>query len=472
MGAPYESVSVNNYNANPPADDGTTVPSNQITWAKHKAKIGDPLKTAIESIDTNITAALAKVIGGGGITSTAIDYEAVSGDQGKLVKATEAVTITTPSASVVGSPFVFGVVNNADGDVTVDGNGSQTINGAASISLGIGRGALFWTDGTNWFAIGYTSEVRPLPFSIPRGRLTLTTAVPVLTSDVTAAGTVYFTPYQGNTIMLPDANGDWSMFQFAELSQALTDNTKSPSAAASSSLYDMFVWNDAGTLRCTRGPAWSSGTSRGTGAGTTQLALVDGVLCNAVAVSNGPGASRGVYVGTIATDGSTKLNMMFAPSAAAGGGANRLDVWNMYNRINVASISRDSTDSWEYSTATWRAANGNNNNRITFVHGLNEDRISADYSILADSLAGLSVRCGVGLDSTSAFSGRPGAKIAAGGASSGSISIVGKYCGAGGLGQHYVQALERGHGSGTQTWYGDNGDGATDQMALSLELRM
>ena len=32
-----------------------------------------------------------------------------------------------------------------------------------------------------------------------------------------------------------------------ELSQALSDTTKSPAAAAANSLYDVFVWNDSGT---------------------------------------------------------------------------------------------------------------------------------------------------------------------------------------------------------------------------------
>ena len=61
----YTSVSITGYNANPPEDDGTVASSNEIAWDKHKTKLGDPLKTAIESINTNvgtaITAAEARV---------------------------------------------------------------------------------------------------------------------------------------------------------------------------------------------------------------------------------------------------------------------------------------------------------------------------------------------------------------------------------------------------------------------------
>ena len=57
MATPYTSVTVTDYNANPPSDDASQVASNQLNWSKHKTKLGDPLKTAIESINTNVAAA-------------------------------------------------------------------------------------------------------------------------------------------------------------------------------------------------------------------------------------------------------------------------------------------------------------------------------------------------------------------------------------------------------------------------------
>jgi hypothetical protein len=155
MGAPYTSVAISNYNANPPADDGSEVPSNRIDWAKHKEKLGDPLKTAVEAINTNISAGFAKVIGGGGVTNTAISYGISASDQGKLVRATASgITLTTPAAATVTSPFVVALLNNSSGTITVDGNASETIDGNASITLGAGQGCFLFTDGTNWFTAG------------------------------------------------------------------------------------------------------------------------------------------------------------------------------------------------------------------------------------------------------------------------------------------------------------------------------
>lgn len=476
MGNPLTATEVASYNSNPPPDDGTQVPENEASWADIKTKLTDPIKTAFDTSEAATVAALAKLVGGGGVTSTSISYEVVAGDQGKLVRATQSgVTITTPSATVVGSPFVFEILNNSTGDITVDGNGSQTINGEATYTVPKSRGLLLWTDGSNWFGkVTWHAELRALPFSTPRGRLTISTGVAVITSDVTAADTVYFTPYQGNTIMLPDANGDWALYEFAELSQALSDNTKSPSAATTDSLYDMFVWSDSGTIRCTRGPAWTSATGRGTGAGTTQISLVDGVYCNTVAISNGPGAGRGVYVGTIATNGSTQLAMMLAPSAGAGGSANRLDVWNMYNRVDVSSMCRDSTNTWTYTTATWRSANAAAGSgvafRVTFVRGLNEDSVRARYSALAShDVANRAGYVGVGLDATDAFTGLSGGGSAG---ASGRFGMTGSYEGIPGLGRHFLNAVEYSAGDSTMTWYGDDNAPTIVQTGLLVSTRM
>lgn len=55
---PYSSVTVSGYNASPPTDDGATTEANQITWAKIKTKLADPLKTALESINANVASTL------------------------------------------------------------------------------------------------------------------------------------------------------------------------------------------------------------------------------------------------------------------------------------------------------------------------------------------------------------------------------------------------------------------------------
>lgn len=155
MAAPYSTVAISGYNSNPPADDGSTGASNRVDWSKVKTKIGDPVKTQAAAIDSALVTAFGKVLGGGGVTSTATDYTVQSTDQGKLVRFTGASgTVTTPDATDVTSPFVFGFVNNGTGSCTFDGNGSQTVDGVANFSVPVGSGFLCFTDGSNWFTTG------------------------------------------------------------------------------------------------------------------------------------------------------------------------------------------------------------------------------------------------------------------------------------------------------------------------------
>lgn len=85
------------------------------------------------------------------------------------------------------------------------GTGATTAAGART-NLGLGTAAL--------------AGAAPLQC----GRLTLTTAVPVTTSDVTGAGTVYFTPWRGNVVSIFDG-ADWQPYSFAELNVALSGLT-------------------------------------------------------------------------------------------------------------------------------------------------------------------------------------------------------------------------------------------------------
>jgi len=102
--------------------------------------------------------------------------------------------------------------------------------------------------------------------------------------------------------------------------------------------------------------------------------------------------------------------------------------------------------------------------RCTAVMGLDEDAIIALYScFVATSSSRATV--GVGIDSTSAFSGFSSSEWAANGAP------VGGYVGFFGLGLHYVQAMESSQ-IGTTTFYGDNGSPTTQQSGLAVLLSM
>lgn len=216
----------------------------------------------------------------------------------------------------------------------------------------------------------------------PQGRITLSSGTPVMTATVAAAGTVYYTPYQGCTVPIFDGT-NWGHFTFAEISQLTTDATKSPASVTTNKNYDIFVWNDSGTIRATRGPAWSTDTSRGTGAGTTQLQMINGIQTNAVAITNGPGANRGTYVGTIRSNGTSTIDFTYG-SAGAGGGQAKLGVWNMFNRVEIGTIVQDTNGAHTVGGGasitgntlnSAEAMDNSSTNSIQVVIGLAEDGI-------------------------------------------------------------------------------------------------
>lgn len=306
--------------------------------------------------------------------------------------------------------------------------------------------------------------VPPLWFS---GRLTLASGTPVMTSDQTAKTTIYFTPYNGNLIPIYDGTR-MVLTEFSELSQATTDATKSPAAVTTNSNYDLFVWNDSGVIRCTRGPAWSSSTARGTGAGTTELEMVKGVYLNKVAITNGPAANRGTYVGTVRSNGSSQIDWKLG-SSAAGGGEAWLGLWSMYNRVTVCPSVQDTVDSYTYQSTTIRSMNNSATNRISFIQGLAEDGIIVNKKQLTLNSATDTAYLGVSLDATDSYTdGLSQASTAAVAGGTAIASMVRSSL----LGWHFAQAVEScSSATNACTFYGDAG-GATTKTIMAGSLRM
>jgi hypothetical protein len=301
-------------------------------------------------------------------------------------------------------------------------------------------------------------------FHMPQGRLTLTSGTAVLSVTTSGASAHIYTPHLGN--MAPIYDGiNMVMTVVPEVSQLTTDTTKSPAAVAASSLYDIFVWNDAGTIRATRGPAWTNSTTRSVG---TALVRVNGILLNNAAITNGPAASRGTYVGTIASNASSTIDYIFG-SSAAGGGAAFFGVWNMYNRRSTSTFVNDTTGSWSLTAInTWTPFNnavaGGVGNRISYVTGLSEDGVSASLrSLMTNSVASAAV--GIAFNSITAPSGAYGF-----GVSTASTNAVGNatYAGPAGTGLNFLQAMEFTQ-SNPASFYGNLGPNQ-DQSALSATV--
>jgi hypothetical protein len=298
---------------------------------------------------------------------------------------------------------------------------------------------------------------------VPQGRLTLQSGVPVMGTTQSAKTTIYYSAYLGDQVPIYDGtNMAPTTITGGQISTLTTDTTKNPAAIGASKVNDWFVWNDSGTIRLSHGPDWTNDTTRSAG---TALVIVNGIRLNNASITNGPAASRGTYVGTTRSNASSQLDWIVG-TAASGGGAAFLNVWNMYNRVNVAAQVQDTTASWTYS-GVFRSANGSNSNRVSYVMGLAEDYSSAEYSVTQEGTSAVFGAAGVGYDATNNASGA--FSDAYSGAASLRSSVGGKYAVLD-VGYHFMQAIE--YGGGSTIFYGFKTSPQVTSMALTWQGRM
>lgn len=206
-------------------------------------------------------------------------------------------------------------------------------------------------------------------------RISAESANPVIASTTSlSTSTIYAVPYNGNVMTLWNGTAYVPTTCSSAISQTLSDTTKSPAAAVANTNYDLFAWLDAGTCRVTRGPAWTNANTRSAALDRTTI----GTPVNAVAITNGPAAFRGIYMGTIRTDASATVTFF----SGADGGASCTPVsngiWNYFNRVRQSFLLRASSmtdiSSASSTPTTWT------NCKMDYVRGLAYEPISANLS--------------------------------------------------------------------------------------------
>lgn len=269
------------------------------------------------------------------------------------------------------------------------------------------------------------------------GRITLTSGTAVTTSDVTAATTVYFTPFKGNRCALYNGT-TWSITSFSQVSLSLGSDTANTN-------YDLFLYLSSGTPTLER-VAWSTDLVRAVG-----VTLQDGVYVKATDTSRR-------YLGTYRTTGSAGQT---EDSAA------KRFVWNYRHRVLRTLRVTEATDSWTYTTSAFRQVNNSTANQVALVVGMSEVAVNLRAVGLATNGAATpSVSTGIGEDSTT--TAVSGLLMQAGTAQSTVVASpnaqVVRFVVAG---YHYYAWLESSVAAGTTTWYGDSGTPSTIQTGLT-----
>lgn len=297
-------------------------------------------------------------------------------------------------------------------------------------------GNVLTSDGTNWVSSAPAASVD----KISQGRLTLTTNVPVTTVNVTAATTLYFTPFKGNQIDLYTGSV-WERFTFSQFSIAVPSTTVT--------MYDVWVYNNSGTPALEL-LAWTNISTR-----ATALTTQDGVY-----VKSGDATRR--YVGSIYTTG--------VSGQTEDSSSNRF-VWNYYNRVCRPTSCSDNTNSWTYSSSTIRQANGSNANQVNYVIGVAEDTVHGFLLVSAQgNSTSTSPVAGIGINSTTVNSAQTTFAAQQVNAT-GTGTLQASYNGIPSVGANYMAWLESNRtNANTVTWFGDNNDPTVIRSGLSMEM--
>ena len=436
----YSDASLTTPNANPVVSDGTTGlfgsiyldPAIAYKFVLAPSTDTDPPTNPLFTQD-NVTLRADQVFT---VLSKTANYTVLVGDGDDVLILADATTgaMTVSLYTAVGNAghkVRVVKIDSSANPVTIDPSGAQTANGVSALVLnGQWQSVSLAADGSNWVKFA-GAQVEPLASS---GRLTLTSGTPVTSTDVTAATSVYFTPYRGNQISLFDGTF-WLRRAFSELSLSLA-------GLAADTNYDVFLYDVAGVLTL-QAVAWTNATTR-----ATALTLQNGVRVKS-------GATTYRYLGsfrTTGTIGQTEDSL-----------AKRF-LQNEAHPEPAAVKVFEGTDSWTYTTATWRQANGAAGNQIALLNA-NTDR---PLSLRAKGLSGQSNSqveryTGIGEDSTSAPST---SATTAGAGTPGQATTTAEYVAVPPLGYHYYAQLEYSEAAGTTTWYGDRGGTPVTQSGL------
>ncbi len=321
----------------------------------------------------------------------------------------------------------------------------------------------------------------------PQGRLTLQSGIPVMITSQTAKTVVYYDCYLGNNV--PYYNGSVDTFDTVSSCEVSTTMVSAASAGqvVNNNVYDIF-WVHGGASRiCIAmsaasggGGGWSSdtaGSNTARGTGYSQIDRTRGYLTNTNPITNcfngatnyGPvSTNQGTYLGTFyaVSNGQTSYTL---GSAASGGGAANIYLWNAYNRVSVQTKVVDSNSSWTYALAPVHNTDGSASNRISWVTGLAEDGLSFSYfQQSASSSANAILSIGMGFD-VSGSSSPTCLGDATTPDTNGLIRTISIACSFDPvLGLHFVQAQEATDGTVTAVFGGLQGGSYREALTGSL----
>jgi hypothetical protein len=345
--------------------------------------------------------------------------------------------------------------------------------------------SLVATDGTTISSSGTTVTVEA-PTPLPQGRLTLTSATPVMATSATAQTTLYYAPYIGRYVPLYTSGTGMRPLRFTSGdTDAVGLSLALGSSWTTNTNYDAYAYVNSTAAGLCTSPDWSAGavggsntvgsSTRGTGAGSAEQQLFKGVLTNKNSMTCRTGNASTItcavnectYLGTFRTDAAGQISFTYGSLNVAG----TFNLWNAYNQVPLSSTSsydNGGAQSWSYTTATIRQANANAINQFNFVTGLAAASINASYGITTRlaAVVGATAAIGLALNSTSTMALAAELRNNAAAILDTYPSVSAGFKGQ--IGANFVSANEAADGTNATIFVGTTGLGSTGNLTVSL----
>ena len=159
--ATYTDASETTANSNPIVLDAAGRASVWLETGVYKFVLKDSADVLIKEVD-NITGEASNAFGEG---VELINTNTIITDtyRNNVLQCTGAITLTLDAVATAGEGFVFTVKNSSSGDVTIDPDASELIDGQATIAIGAGKSSMIVCTGTAWISVFLETGVDDLP---------------------------------------------------------------------------------------------------------------------------------------------------------------------------------------------------------------------------------------------------------------------------------------------------------------------
>jgi hypothetical protein len=252
-------------------------------------------------------------------------------------------------------------------------------------------------------------------------------------ADGSAFTTVYLAPITSDQIAIYNGSS-WVVRSASGVSYVLAGRTTDLP-------FDIFAfWT--GAVVSLEVLNWTSGTAR-----ATAIARQNGVW-----TKSGDATRR--YLGTVRPRSATTFAIRRTPNWSTGTAA--IDIWNVDNRKQTNAVIQSPGSDWTYSTATYRQANATAAAQIDTIAGLAGDCASLVLLATVSSTGvGAGDKAGIAISGPLTSSQTYLRVFATVNATVGTVQLTAFSHDQVPLGIGAFKWLEKGTGSGTNTWYGD-----------------